>query len=322
MKVPGTWFAGGLLMLLLSATSCDHPSIRRPSDDGLQSALRGRYLANAVSLCVFCHSEIDWSREGFPPKGERFAGGSPPFPEGRPARTAPNLTPDVETGAGTWTDTTLARAVRQGIGHDGRPLSPLMPCASFREMADEDVESIILYLRSMPGVQRRTPTSSLSALPLRRAPGPVETGAMETPALSTGLEAGSYLLRIAACGYCHTPLGADGKPVPGMDLAGGNTFKGPWGEVVAPNITPDPTGLDLLSERDFERAVRKGDRHGSRLNAVMPWGYYRDMTESDVHSIYAALKGRRGVRHEVDSAELPTPCRKCGRTHGGGSRNG
>jgi hypothetical protein len=107
-----------------------------------------------------------------------------------------------------------------------------------------------------------------------------------------------------------------------MELAGGNTFKGPWGEVVAPNITPDPTGLDLLSERDFERAVRKGDRHGSRLNAVMPWGYYRDMTESDVHAIYAALKGHRGVRHEVDSAELPTPCRKCGRTHGGGSRNG
>jgi len=300
VRTPGIRFVGGLLLLaLLSTAGCDHPAIPRPGDEGRRSALRGRYLANAVSLCVFCHSQIDWSREGFPPKGERFAGGNPPFPEGRPPRASPNLTPE----AGTWTDA-----------------APV--CASFRDMAEEDVESITLYLRSMPGGRHRTPRSSLQA-PLRRRPaGSGESDPVESPDRSKTVEYGSYLLRIAACCHCHTPLDADGTPMAGMDLAGGSTLKGPWGEVVVPNITADPTGLDELSEREFDRAVRQGDLHGARLNAVMPWGYYGDMTEADVRSIYAALKSRRGVRHTVNAAELPTPCRKCGSPHGGGSRNG
>jgi mono/diheme cytochrome c family protein len=197
-----------------------------------------------------------------------------------------------------------------------------MPCASFRDMADDDVGSILLYLRSMPGLGRRTPPFALQAPLRRRSAGFGESDPVESPDRSKPVEYGRYLLRIAACSHCHTPTDAAGTPVPGMDLAGGSTLKGPWGEVVAPNITADPTGLDPLSEREFERAVRKGDLHGARLNAVMPWGYYGEMTETDVRAIYAALKSRRGVRHEIDAAELPTPCRKCGRPHGGGNRNG
>ncbi len=59
---------------------------------------------------------------------------------------ASNLTPDSETGAGTWSDDALARAIREGIGHDGRTLFPIMPYESYRHLADEDVASIVVCL--------------------------------------------------------------------------------------------------------------------------------------------------------------------------------
>jgi hypothetical protein len=55
---------------------------------------------------------------------------------------APNLTPDKETGAGTWTDDMFTRALREGIGHDGRALFPLMPYVNFRKLSDEDVAPV------------------------------------------------------------------------------------------------------------------------------------------------------------------------------------
>ena len=61
---------------------------------------------------------------------------------------APNITPDPETGAGNWTDDQLARAIREGVGHDGRALFPFMPYQDFRFYSDEDLASIIVYLRS------------------------------------------------------------------------------------------------------------------------------------------------------------------------------
>ena len=65
---------------------------------------------------------------------------------------APNISPDPEAGAATWTDDQLARAIREGIGHDGRALFPMMPYEDFRQMSDEDVGSIVVYLRSLPAV--------------------------------------------------------------------------------------------------------------------------------------------------------------------------
>ena len=62
----------------------------------------------------------------------------------------PNITPDKETGAGNWTDDQLARAIREGIGYDGRALFPFMPYENFRYLSDEDLASVIVYLRSIP----------------------------------------------------------------------------------------------------------------------------------------------------------------------------
>ena len=72
---------------------------------------------------------------------------------------APNITPDPETGAGNWSDDQLARAIREGIGHDGRALFPFMPYLGLRALSDEDLASIIVYLRSLPPVRQSRPTT-------------------------------------------------------------------------------------------------------------------------------------------------------------------
>ena len=89
-------------------------------------------------------------------EGKAFAGRS--FaPDGVPFLTAPNLTPDPETGIGTWTDDMLARAIREGISHDGRTLFPIMPYQKFRHLSDEDLASIVVYLRSLPPIRNPLP---------------------------------------------------------------------------------------------------------------------------------------------------------------------
>lgn len=62
-----------------------------------------------------------------------------------PFVTAPNITPDRETGSGAWTDDMLARAIREGISHDGRALFPIMPYTQYRYLSDEDLASVVVY---------------------------------------------------------------------------------------------------------------------------------------------------------------------------------
>ena len=94
---------------------------------------RGDYLVRNVTGCLFCHSELDPSIEGLPVKAGHAGAGRPFTAEDMPWLTAPNLTPDQETGAGAWTDDMLARAIREGIGHDGRTLFPMMPYQNYRQ---------------------------------------------------------------------------------------------------------------------------------------------------------------------------------------------
>src|SRR5436190_14253960 len=100
-----------------------------------------------------CHSELDRSQAGMPPRPGGEGAGQNPFPEESfPWLVAPNISPDPETGSGKWTDDLFRRALRQGIGANGRTLFPMMPYRLFHEMCDEDVESVIAYIRSIPPV--------------------------------------------------------------------------------------------------------------------------------------------------------------------------
>ena len=111
---------------------------------------RGKYIANSMG-CLYCHSPHDFSKRDEPiPANMLAAGQQLPYADLPGRIIAPNLTPDKETGAGTWSDDAFARAIREGIGHDGRALFPIMPYQHYRTMPDEDLASVVVYLRSLP----------------------------------------------------------------------------------------------------------------------------------------------------------------------------
>lgn len=285
---------------------------------------RGRYLATAVTGCVACHSERDPNAPGMPALADRLGAGTL-FGEGAdlPGRlVAPNLTPDKETGAGNWTDDMLARAVREGIGHDGRTLFPLMPYMNYRELPDEDLASVIVYLRSLAPVKNALPQTEI-IFPvkylIRDAPQPV-TATVAEPDLSDPVKRGAFLVRMASCADCHTAQ-ERGQPKPGLEFAGGLLFKMPEATVMAANITPDTSGISYYDEELFIQTMRAGKVKARSLSPVMPWTFYRGMTDEDLKAMFAYLRTLKPVKHTVDNAEPPTPCKLCGMKHGGGDKN-
>src|SRR5215467_11117552 len=122
---------------------------------------RGRYLVDSVNGCFGCHTDQDWSKPGAPPVAGKEGSGHIWADQDLPWLVAPNITSDKETGAGNWSDDALARAIREGIGHDGRTLFPVMPYPHYREMSDEDLASIIVYLRSVPPVRSQLPVTQI-----------------------------------------------------------------------------------------------------------------------------------------------------------------
>jgi mono/diheme cytochrome c family protein len=285
---------------------------------------RGKYLVENEAACADCHSPHDWSKHDAPiPPGMEGAGEDMSQLKGLPGNVvAPNLTPDPETGSGGWSDDSLARSIREGIGHDGRALFPLMPYENYRHLPDEDVASIVVYLRSLPPVRNPLPKTSL-IFPvkylIRSVPAPI-TAPVAAPDLSDQVKRGDYLVTIAGCKDCHTPM-YHGDPLPGLELSGGQVFDGPWGNVATPNLTPDPSGIPYYDEILFLQAIRTGYVRSRALNPVMPWAQYGGMTDDDLKAIFAYLKTVKPIHHVVDNAMAPTMCKICKVAHGGGERN-
>ena len=285
---------------------------------------RGKYLTEGVLGCFGCHAEHDWTQHDAPLiPGTMGEGANFPL-EGLPGRVfPPNITPDLETGAGTWTDDQLARAIREGIGYDGRALSPFMPYGNFRYLSEEDLASVIVYLRSIPPVKKVVPKVEI-IFPvkylMRSAPQPL-TEPVPPPDLSTPVSRGKYLVTIAACDQCHTPL-ANGQAIAGLEYAGGMELKGPWGTVASANITPDASGIPYYDEEMFLEMIHTGYVEGARkISQIMPWHEFRHMTDEDLRSIFAYLQTLKPVRHRVDNTETPTMCKLCGFRHGLGEQN-
>jgi mono/diheme cytochrome c family protein len=298
------------------------PLTSRTSEPTPQRLERGRYLAVAVAGCVGCHSEHDWKNGGAIPPGMEGAGEVMPITELPGRIVAPNITPDAETGAGAWNDDQLARAIREGIGHDGRALFPMMPYQDFRNMPDEDLASIIVYLRSLPARRRSLPKSEI-IFPvkylIRSVPQPL-TAPVPTQDLSDPVHRGKYLVTMAGCAGCHTPQ-VRGQSVPGMELAGGFTMTGPWGSVATSNITPDPSGIGYYDESLFLQAMRTGYVRARELSPIMPVFDFKNMTDDDLKAMFAYLRTLKPVRHHVDNAEEVGECRLCRQKHGGGKLN-
>jgi hypothetical protein len=299
------------------------PLTDRKFDSSPERLARGRYLANSVSGCMHCHSEHDWKTPGGPAVESKFGAGEV-FPvDGLPGTVvAPNLTPDSATGVGTWSDDQLARAIREGIGHDGRTLFPLMPYEHLRSMSDEDLASVVVYLRSLQPMRNPLPQTEI-VFPvkylIRSAPQPV-TSPVPAGTSTDPAERGAYLVQIAGCSDCHT-LEKQGQPISALAFAGGFELKGPFGTAASSNITPDPSGISYYDENLFIQAMRTGKVGSRSLNSIMPWIVYRNMTDDDLKAVFAYLRTLKPVHHRVDNTLTSTACKICQGKHGGGDQN-
>jgi hypothetical protein len=287
-----------------------------------QRLARGKYLVDGVMACFGCHTDQDWSKPGAPPVAGKEGSGHVWAAQDLPWLIAPNITPDKETGIGSWSDDALARAIREGIGQDGRVLFPTMPYPSYRRMSDEDLASVIVYVRSVPAVRNQLPTTkipfSLNFF-LQNVPEPL-TVAVPAPDQSTPAARGAYLVKMAACADCHTPQ-EKGQPMPGLEFAGGFLLKEPGGDVFADNITPAASGIGYYNDTSFVQVMRTGKVGARPLHASMPWYFYGRMSDDDLKSIFAFLQTLKPVKHQIDNTEPPTFCKLCKQKHGFGHTN-
>jgi mono/diheme cytochrome c family protein len=297
------------------------PLTDRSFDRTPERLARGEYLTENLLNCFACHSDRDWTQPDAPAIAGTKGGGSPAFPlKDLPGHVVPpNISPDKDTGAGNWTDDQLARAIREGIGFDGRALFPFMPYENFRHLSDEDLASVIVYLRSIPPVQRAVPKTEL-IFPvkylIRNAPEPL-TRPVPAPDLSTDVKRGEYLVTIGGCRDCHT-VQKQGRRIAALDLGGGFLLRGPWGEVASANLTPDPSGIPYYDEGLFLDVMHTGLVRARKLSQIMPWWDFRNLTDEDLKAMFAYLRTVPPVRHDVDNSKPLTPCKICGQRHGAG----
>jgi hypothetical protein len=277
---------------------------------------RGRYLAMHVNACIDCHSERDWQRFSGPivagtegKGGQRFGAEN-----GIPGTIfSKNITP---AALGAWSDGEIARAFTEGVSKDNSPLFPVMPYPSYTAMCERDVEAVVAYLRTLRPIDNPISASDIGFpmnLVVRTIPAPARPGPCPDPANSVAL--GAYLSKIGGCAECHTPK-SHGKPLPGMDFAGGFSFEGMpngGGTVRASNITPDVgTGIGAWKKEDFVQRFKAFKDPAAAVpvkpgvfNTVMPWTIYAGMTEADLGAIYDYLRTVPPVRNSVERWQGP-----------------
>ena len=283
-----------------------------------QRVERGRYLAQGLLQCFLCHSERDWTRPGAPPVAGKEGAGA--VWEGRPWLVAPNLTPDEETGMGRRTDDMLARAIREGIAHDGRVLHPQMWYGSFRSLADEDLAAVIVFLRSLEPIRNPLPRTQIP--PERaaelEAPEPL-VEPVPMPDLADPVARARYYVRLADCAGCHTSWYTPRNP---GYFAGGNPIERAGRTVYSSNITSDPSGIAYYDAALFREAMRTGRVKARELDPVMPWIVFGQLRDEDLDAIFHLFRDViTPARHAIGNAEAPTDCALCGGKHPLGDRN-
>lgn len=261
---------------------------------------RGKYVFGATGGCG-CHTV---------PQGPANAGGrryDGPFG----TVYSSNITPDRETGIGTWTDEQIIAAIRLGRRPGGERLLPVHPFTVFNGMALEDLRALAAFLRTVPGVKRPNQPRRITVplfesvfLPAWLAAfAPRETPPPTAPV--SGLARGEYLVRaVGHCGECHTPRTMTMAPDGSRFLAG--TSQGPEDQAV-PNITPDrDTGIGAWSIEaiaDYLGTGNKpdGDVAGGLMAEVIDGTLagYKDLSRADRLAIAQYLKSIPAVRNKI-----------------------
>ena len=302
------WIA---LMAILAG--CQHASVPLPtvaaSSVGDTSDLveRGEYIVRNVSVCGSCHTP-DRKSDG------PLVGGAE-FKDWRlgTVRSA-NLTPDSATGLGTWTESEIVRAIRNGQRKDGRLLAPVMRYEWFHEMSDCDAFAVARYLKTLQAASNRVRQSPNLIFHVARVLflGPMSGDAATPPQRAPTAEYGSYLSHIALCVDCHTPTSGLQSKLDRDRLFSGQSHPPKDFTANPSNLTPDSaTGIGRWTEEDFLRTIGTGENpQGRTLNDFMPWRQLRRMSDDDLRAIYRYLRTVRPVRNQIPCRES-VPARRC-----------
>ena len=246
-------------------------SVTIPTDSA--SIARGRHLASTIGKCTDCH-------------GDNLAGRQ--LAMGPVGTFVPlNLT-GGRGGVAPLSDADWVRAIRHGVGPDGRSLL-FMPSMLYQGFNAADLGAVIAYVKSVPPVDNELPKTVVGPIgriliaksPHRLIPA---SGVDHTAPLPAAIpegptaEYGKYLTVVSGCVYCH-----------GDNLKGG-IKEGPPGTPVSADLTS--TGpLGNWTEEDFRKALRVGLRpDGSAIDPFMPWRFTRDMTDDEITAVWAFLK--------------------------------
>lgn len=288
------------------------PSMSAPKTP--EAIARGKYLVSNVAACVGCHSPVQESVPGDPPvegklgAGRDFGDWGPNVPFHLRSH---NLTPDKANGIGDWTDGEIVRAMREGVSRDGRALFPQMPYQTYREtISDDDALAIVAYLRTLEPVANdpgKTEIKFPVSMFIRAAPQPLEKSPPGPPPASDKLARGNWLLQVCSCADCHDSRDDKGQKIPGKAFAGGMKFPLPNGKgtAIAPNISSDKaTGIGSYSDDDLKRVFNEGKGKTGRFLYVMPWSYYKGMTDEDKDALYTAIRAIPANPQGVPPSEI------------------
>ena len=271
---------------LALTTLCLFGAVTAAHGQAAGSVERGKYLMQSVVACGNCH--FPRGPQGQPLFDRGLSGGMV-FDEAPFKAYAANITPDTKTGIGKWTDKQLGRAIREGVRPDRTVIGPPMPIEMYRNLADDDLASIIAYLRAQPAVANEVPKSKYN-MPLPTSWGPAVT-TVRTPSRQNRVQYGKYLADIGHCMECHTPRSETGLLQMASVGAGGQLFKGPWGQSMSRNLTPHDSGLKGWSDAQIAKAVREGaDRDGKPYRPPMAFGFYKNINDADMAALIAYLR--------------------------------
>ena len=180
-------------------------------------------------------------------------------------------------------------------------------------MAQEDLNALIAYLKTLKPVKKATPELESRAPFIRNLGIPIYLKIFgrfsDSPAQApkSGIERGRYLVeRVSLCGDCHTPRNSIGVPQQSLYLAGAGEKIGPLGAAV-PNITPDKeTGIGEWKREDIAELLRSGtkpdlDNVQGLMHEVVegtPYGY-KDMKKEDALAIADYLKSILPIKNKI-----------------------
>lgn len=266
-----------------STEKIDHVAIPK----GVDFVEPGRVLVQGLAACGYCHGAL--------PNPEAALTGGQRFVDVYGETEVPNITPGRD-GIGEWDTDNFATFFRTGLSREGEMHSQV-PHRGMEWMSDQDLLSILAYLKSLPAAKGERERSRVLSFLDRNTSGFFEgrrevTGFVPEIPRRTGARFGQYLVdNVAACGRCHNA--PDSTFSTGAYLGGGELIRNEEREATAPNITnSEQDGIGDWTEAEIVKFLQSGERpHGARVDPrFCPVNFYRNAPEQDLRSIAQYLK--------------------------------